>query len=58
MIVHGDNDDLVNPRYFTESCQIAKSHGFTVESYLIKGEGHMISSKTLNLVQNFIKKYV
>jgi len=58
MIAHGDSDDLVNPKYFTEACQIAKSNGFTVEEHLMKGEGHTISSKTLQLVQNFIKKYV
>ena len=58
LIVHGDNDDLVNPKYFIEACQITKTIGFLVEKYLLKGEGHMISLKTLQIVQNFIKKYV
>ena len=58
MIVHGDCDDLVVPKYSIEAYQIAKSSGFTVEKHLMKGEGHTISTKTLQLVQNFIKKYM
>ena len=58
LIAHGDQDDLVNPKYFTETCQVTKSYGFVVEEHLIMGEGHTISSKMLQLVQNFVKKYV
>ena len=58
MIVHGDTDDIVNPVYFTEACKITKSCGFIVEKHLMNGEGHTISSKTLKLVQNFLKKYM
>ena len=58
LIIHGDRDDVVNPQFFKEACQITKSNGFIVEEYLMKGEGHTITSKTLQLVQNFLKKYV
>jgi len=58
MIVHGDCDDIVIPQYFIEACQFTKSNGFIVEEHLIKGEGHIVSSKMLNLVQKFIKKFV
>ena len=58
LIVHGDNDDIVDPKHFTKACQIAKSNGFNVQEHLIKNEGHTISQKTLEIVHNFIKKYV
>ena len=58
LIIHGDNDEIVDPKYFTKACQIAKSKGFMVQEHLIKNEGHTISQKTLEIVHNFIKKYV
>ena len=58
LIVHGDSDEVVDPGYYTEACRITKSSGFTIEAHLIKDEGHTISSKTQQLVQNFIKKFV
>ena len=50
--------NIVNPVYFTEACKITKSCGFIVEKHLMNGEGHTISSKTLKLVQYFLKKYM
>jgi phospholipase/carboxylesterase len=58
LIVHGDNDDIVPSKYYTEACEIAKINKFTFENHLLNNEGHTISSKTLQLVQKFIKKYV
>ena len=58
LIIHGDKDETVNPKYYTEACQSANSSHFIVENYLIKEEGHTISSEMLKLVQNFIEKYV
>ena len=58
LIIHGDIDEIVDPKYFTKACQIAKSKGFMVQEHLIKNEGHTISQKTLEIVHNFIKKYV
>ena len=58
MILHGDSDDVVNPKYYKEACQITKSNGFNVEKYLINEEGHTISAKMLQLVEDFLKKYV
>ena len=58
LIIHGDNDEIVDPKYFTKACQIAKSKGFIIQEHLIKNEGHTISQKTLEIVHNFIKKYV
>ena len=58
LILHGNNDELVNPIYFKESCKITKSKGFYVEHYLVKGVGHTISNEMLLLVYNFIKKFM
>ena len=58
LIVHGDQDDVVPSKHYTEACEFAKLNKFSFESYLIGGEGHTISLKTLKLVQKFIKKYM
>ena len=58
LIIHGSDDDIVNLKHFTESCKIAKSKGFCLEKYLIDNERHNISEKMLQLVQNFIIKYM
>ena len=58
MIAHGDQDTVLEPKYFDETCNILSNEGFIFESSLIKGEAHTISLKMLQLVQNFIKKNV
>ena len=58
MIIHGDQDTVLEPKYFDEACKILQNQGFLFESHLMKGEGHTISSETLELTQNFIKKNV
>ena len=56
LIVHGDQDKVLEPKYFVEACEILKNHGFLFESYLIKNESHTVSNETLQVVKNFIKK--
>ncbi len=58
LIIHGDKDDVVPSKYYTEACEIAKLNKLSFESYLIGGEGHSISLKTLELVKKFIIKYM
>ena len=58
MIVHGDQDSVIIPKYFDEACNILNKEGFLFESSLLKGEPHTVSSKMLHLVQNFLKKNV
>ena len=58
MIAHGDQDSVINPKYFDEACNILNKEGFLFESSLLKGEPHTISSEMLYLVQNFLKKNV
>ncbi len=58
LIVHGDKDDVVSSKYYTEACEIAKSNKFSFENYLISGESHTISLKMLELIQKFMKKYM
>ena len=56
MIVHGELDNVLESKYFFEACGILENQGFLFEKHLMEGEGHTISSKTLNLTQYFIKK--
>ena len=58
IIAHGDQDSVINPKYFDEACNILNKEGFLFESSLLKGEPHTISSEMLHLVQNFLKKNV
>ena len=58
LIVHGDQDTVLEPKYFEESCEILKNHGFLFDSYLMKNEGHTVSFETLKLTKNFIKKHM
>jgi len=58
LIVHGDQDTVLEPKYFEEACKILKNHGFLFDSYLIKNEGHTVSAETLKLTKNFIKKHM
>ena len=56
IIIHGDQDSVLDPKYFKEACNILKNNDFIFESHLIKGEAHTISPKMLHIVKNFIKK--
>ena len=56
MIIHGDSDVVMEPKYFFEACKILQNQGFLFESHLMKGEGHTISSVTLKFTLNFIQK--
>ena len=58
MITHGDNDTVLDPKYFDEACNILYNAGFTFESNLIKNEVHTVSSEMLKMVHDFIKKNV
>jgi len=58
LIVHGDQDTVLEPKYFEEACEILKNHDFLFDSYLMKNDGHTISPDTLKLTKNFIKKHM
>ena len=58
LIVHGDQDTVLEPKYFEEACKILKNHGFLFDSYLMKNEVHTVSVETLKLTKNFIKKHM
>tara|TARA_B100001123_G_C15229581_1_gene994596 strand:- start:725 stop:1396 length:672 start_codon:yes stop_codon:yes gene_type:complete len=58
LIIHGDEDEIIKPSYFTEACEIAKLNNFNSKEYLINGVGHTISPKILELVENFLQKYM
>ena len=58
LIVHGDQDTVLEPKYFEEACEILKNQSFLFDSYLMKNEGHTVSAETLKLTKNFIKKHM
>ena len=58
MIAHGDKDTVLDHKYFFEACKVLQNQGFVFESHLLKGEEHTISTKTLELTQDFIKKHM
>ena len=58
LIVHGDQDTVLEPKYFEEACKILVNHGFLFDSYLIKNEGHTVSDETMKLTKNFLKKHM
>ena len=58
MIIHGDKDNVMEPKYFFEACKILQNQGFLFESHLMKGEGHSISPETLKLTKDFIQKNI
>ena len=35
MIIHGDKDEIVNPKYYYEACKINKAKGFFLENHLM-----------------------
>ena len=56
LIIHGDQDTVLEPKYYFEACKILKNYKFLFESHLIKNEGHTVSSAILQLTKNFIEK--
>ena len=58
LVVHGDQDTILDPKYYEESCHILKKEGFYFESHLLEGVGHTISLHMIQLIQNFIKKNI
>ena len=58
LIVHGDQDNVLEPKYFEEAGVILTNSGFLFDSYLIKNEGHTISTEMMKLAKNFIKKHM
>ena len=57
-ISHGDNDDVLPIINFERSVKHLKNNQCNFESHIIKGDTHTISNFTINLLQNFIKKYL
>lgn len=58
LIVHGDQDTVLEPKHFEEAIKILKKKGFLFDSYLMRNEGHSVPIKTLKLAKNFIKKHM
>ena len=55
-ISHGDQDEVLPIDNFKQSIKYLKSHKCNFESHSLEGDTHIISPKTINLLQKFIKK--
>lgn len=55
-ISHGDEDDVLSINNFHNSVKYLKYNKCNFESHVLKGDTHIISPKTINLLQKFIKK--
>tara|TARA_B100000029_G_scaffold473420_1_gene514812 strand:- start:3050 stop:3730 length:681 start_codon:yes stop_codon:yes gene_type:complete len=58
ILIHGDQDTVLEPKYFYEARYILQNQGYSYESHLLEGEEHIISKKTIHLVKKFIKKNI
>ena len=56
LLIHGDQDNILEPKYYFEALKILKNEGYLFEKYLLEGEGHTISFRMIQLIKNFIKK--
>ena len=55
-VSHGDKDDVLPFNNFNNSIKYLKSNKCNFESHVLEGDTHIISAKTINLLQKFIKK--
>ena len=55
-ISHGDKDDVLSINNFYNAVKYLKNNNFSFESHVLEGDTHIISPKTINLLQKFIKK--
>ena len=55
-ISHGEKDDVLPISNFNNSVEYLNKNRFNFESHIIKGDTHIISTNTINLLQEFIKK--
>jgi len=58
LIIHGDQDTVIEPHYFQQTTSILENHGYFYESHLIKDLEHSISPETIQIIKNFLKKNV
>ena len=57
LVVHGDNDNIIPPSRFHETCEILEKSGYNVEKYLMKNMGHSINNDVNEISKSFIKNY-
>ena len=55
-ISHGDNDEVLHVDNFFSSCDYLKKYNFNYQKHLLEGDSHTISSKAIDLLQQFLKK--
>jgi len=55
---HGDQDEILDKKYYYNSCELLEKNKFIFEKHLITGDQHTISLKAIELLQEFIKKNI
>ena len=56
LLIHGDQDEVVNPTNLLESKDFLVRNNIPVEANMIKNCGHHISAEASSLALKFIKK--
>ena len=56
VLVHGDQDPVVPPQATEDARQTLATLGFPVEAYLLKGLGHGIDSRGLEIAAGFMER--
>ncbi len=54
LLVHGDQDEMVAPKYFHEAGQVLQQAGFDVYGHVMKGTGHGIAMDGLSVALSFM----
>ena len=56
LLVHGDQDQMVAPKFLDESAGILKAAQYSVQSYMSPGTGHGIAPDGLKVAVDFLRK--
>ena len=56
LLVHGDQDQMVDPKFLDEAAGILKAAQYSVQSYVSSGTGHGIAPDGLKVAVDFLRK--
>ena len=54
LIVHGEEDQIIKPFRYHETCNILEKSNFKVKKYLLKEMGHTINNDVIKILKNFL----
>ena len=56
LLVHGEQDEVVEPHFLNETAKELEANNFSVESHISPNIGHSIGSDGLNVALEFLKR--